>query len=265
MTTITLHRSPGSGSLLPDPTARPSTVRLVALEMRKMVDTRSGFWLVLAMVLGSLATVGVQLIWGAEEAGNLRQYFSNAMVPMLVLLPVLGIMTVTTEWSQRTALTTFAQVPQRHRVVLAKLAAVVVWSLAALVVCLVVATAATALTDVLDLGVGTWNLTFTAFWHAVLPQVLSGLMGVGFGMLLLNTPAAIVLYFVLPTVLQIVNSSIEGVHRVTEWVTVNEAMAPLLDGGMTGRGWAQLATSATAWIAVPLALGAVRVLRSEVK
>ena len=47
-----------------------------------------------------------------------------------VLLPVLGIMLVTSEWGQRTAMVTFALEPRRPRVILAKLVTGLVLTLA---------------------------------------------------------------------------------------------------------------------------------------
>ncbi|HEX6620771.1 MAG TPA: hypothetical protein VF024_13980, partial [Solirubrobacteraceae bacterium] len=55
-----------------------------------------------------------------------------------------GILLISSEWSQRTGLTTFALVPRRLRVVAAKLLASVVLSLVALALCIVVAIAGTA-------------------------------------------------------------------------------------------------------------------------
>ena len=47
--------------------------------------------------------------------------FRSTAEIMSLILPVLGILLVTSEWSQRTGLTTFALVPQRERVIVAKL------------------------------------------------------------------------------------------------------------------------------------------------
>jgi ABC-type transport system involved in multi-copper enzyme maturation permease subunit len=58
--------------------------------------------------------------------------------PVGILLPVLGILSVTSEWSQRTALTTFTLVPNRFRVIGAKIAAVAVLAVASLVIAFVV-------------------------------------------------------------------------------------------------------------------------------
>ncbi len=52
--------------------------------------------------------------------------------PASVLLPIVGILLVTSEWSQRTGLITFPLVPVRSRVIAAKLLASLVLALAML-------------------------------------------------------------------------------------------------------------------------------------
>ena len=54
------------------------------------------------------------------------------------LLPILAIMLVTSEWSQRTALVTFTLEPRRSRVVLAKLVVAQLFTVLTLVVAFVV-------------------------------------------------------------------------------------------------------------------------------
>ena len=49
--------------------------------------------------------------------------------PQKILLPVLGILAITSEWSQRTGLVTFTLAPNRGRVLLAKVTATVILGL----------------------------------------------------------------------------------------------------------------------------------------
>ena len=82
----------------------------------------------------------------------------------------------------------------------------------------------------------------------------------------LNSAAAIVTYFVLPIGFNIVTSAIPSLHGAQPWIDPGTAQMQLFGGGwLTGEEWAQLATTTLLWIGVPLALGAVRVLRAEVK
>ena len=103
--------------------ARPGLGRLVAVELRKMVDTRAGFWLQVAMVALTVVVVVVRLLVGDAADHTFQSVLDAGLQPAAVLLPVLGILLVTSEWSQRTGLITFALVPVRSRVLGAKLIA----------------------------------------------------------------------------------------------------------------------------------------------
>jgi len=247
------------------PPTRPSWARLTVVEMRKMIDTRAGFWLLVSIVLISLAAVIIQLIWGDADARTLSGYFTLSLYPVGVLLPVLGILTVTSEWSQRTALITFTLVPERHRIVIAKLAAASIFAALSLVVSLLFSVLGNALGILLRDSGGSWSLPAANLGQALVFQVLGVLMGVGFGMLLMNTPLAIVLYFMLPTVWQILTSLITAIQDVAGWLDLNVTMEPLSRGDVHGEGWAKVATSVLVWTVIPLILGTLRLLRREVK
>ena len=103
--------------------ARPGLGRLVAVELRKMVDTRAGFWLQVAMVALTVVVVIVRLLVGDAADHTFQSVLDAGLQPAAVLLPVVGILLVTSEWSQRTGLITFALVPVRSRVLGAKLIA----------------------------------------------------------------------------------------------------------------------------------------------
>ena len=64
-----------------------------------------------------------------------------AVKPAAVLLPVAGILLVTSEWSQRTGMITFTLVPVRSRVLGTKLIASLVLAVAMLVMAVAVAAA----------------------------------------------------------------------------------------------------------------------------
>ena len=46
---------------------------------------------------------------------------------------------------------------------------------------------------------------------------------------------------------------------------LRHAQNPLIEADVSGKEWAQLATSGLIWLALPLAIGMWRVLRAEVK
>ena len=75
------------------------------------------------MVALTVVVVVVRLLVGDAADHTFQHVLDAGLQPSAVLLPVLGILLVTSEWSQRTGLITFALVPKRSRVLGAKLIA----------------------------------------------------------------------------------------------------------------------------------------------
>jgi len=78
-----------------------------------MVDTRAGLWMLLGIAGLTVVTALISVLTGHAEDHTLRQILSNCVQPAVVLLPVMGVLLVSSEWSQRTALITFTLVPRR--------------------------------------------------------------------------------------------------------------------------------------------------------
>ncbi|MEU4676227.1 ABC transporter permease [Micromonospora sp. NPDC023737] len=242
---------------------RPSLPRLTAVELRKLADTRAGLWLLIVIGLTTAVIVTLQLIFADAADQTFVNFFVPSLLPVGVLLPVLGILSITSEWSQRTALITYALVPRRERVVAAKLAAVLLATLASVVTSLAVAAVGTLIAGATG-AAGRWEFDETVLLNSVVFQLANVLMGVGFGLLLLNTPLAIVTYLLLPTVWSIVGELVPALHGPAGWLDTGRTMEPLLSGSMTGDQWARLGVSLLVWVVVPLAAGLVRTLRREV-
>ncbi|PZF91506.1 ABC transporter permease [Micromonospora deserti] len=242
---------------------RPSLLRLTAVELRKLVDTRAGLWLLITIGAVAAVIVVLQLVYADEAAQTFPNFFTPSLLPVGVLLPVLGILSITGEWSQRTALTTFALVPRRERVVAAKLAAVVLAALASVLASLAVAAVGTLIAGATG-GAGSWRVEGTLILHAALFQVANALMGAGFGLLLLNTPLAIVAYLLLPTLWSVLGELVRPLRGPASWLDTGRTMEPLFTADLTGEQWARLGVSLLVWLAVPVAAGLLRTLRREV-
>ena len=115
------------------------------------------------------------------------------MRPAAFLLPVAGILLVTSEWSQRTGMITFTLVPRRSRVLGTKLIASLILALAMLVMSVTVAAAAVL---VASPGVdGTWTHLAPLIAQSALYLTTGMVIGVAFGAILLaSTPAIVVLF-----------------------------------------------------------------------
>jgi ABC-2 type transport system permease protein len=245
--------------------------RMVRLELRKMVDTRAGLWLIIATAAVTALVLVIQLWVGVAQdlALTLRSFMTGMNTPMGVFLPVLGIMAVTSEWGQRTALTTFTLAPSRSRVLGSKFAAMMLVAVAAIVIGFGLAALANVLFGVLSDSDTVWNLGAADVAKYFLLHVIGMATGFAFGTLLLNTAGAIVIYFVysfvLPTLTAIGAALVKWFRDIQPWVDFSFAQQPLVAESMTGEQWQQLAVSSLPWFFLPLALGMWRVMRAEVK
>lgn len=237
--------------------------RLTVVELRKLADTRAGLWLLIVIALAAAGTAAILLFAGAPEEQVFAEFVAFAQLPAGVLLPVLGILSVTSEWSQRTALTTFTLVPQRGRILAAKLIAAVLIAVLATAVNVLFAVAGNLIAPAMD-GAGTWTNGGELILKSLVLQIIVILMGCAFGALLLNSPLAIVLFFALPTLWTILGESIRALRTAAGWLDINQTTIPLSDLGMTSDQWARLGVSVAVWVLLPLVVGTVRVLRREV-
>jgi hypothetical protein len=259
MTTLT----PAAATLDVSGTPRVSMSRLVGVELRKLRDTRAGLWLLVSIVAITALVITVFLFTAREKDLTFLHFMGVTATPQAFLLPVLGILLVTSEWSQRTALVTFTLEPVRGRVLVAKVIAAVVAGLTAIAIAMAVAAVATLLGGNEDAWVGMGADDVAKF---ALLQVSGILQGLAFGLVLLNSAAAIVLYFVLPSVFTIVSGLVKGMQDVRPWIDLGTSQQPLFSGtNLTGEQWAQLAVSTLLWVALPFLVGTWRVLRAEVK
>lgn len=250
----------------PDRTDRrsaPSLLTLTVVETRKLGDTRAGWWLLVVIGLVAAATVAIMLFAGEPADQTFAEFFGFGILPAAVLLPILGILSMTSEWSQRTALTTFALVPARGRVIFAKLAAAVLVSVAVTVLTLGLAAAGNLLTTGTD-GAGSWRIDLAIVGQTALLLALQVLMGCGFGALLLNSPLAIVLFLVVPSTWSAVGALVGPLRTLGQWIDLSVTSQALSDPGVTAGEWSRLAASVAVWVALPLAAGTVRILRREV-
>ena len=241
--------------------SRPGLSRLVAVELRKMVDTRAGFWLQIAMVAFTGVVVILRRVFGEGGDHTFAGVLDVGIQPAAVLLPITGILLVTSEWSQRTGMITFALVPQRSRVLGAKLIASLLLALATLAMTVAIVTAGVL---VASPGVdGTWSDAATLIGQSALYLTTGMVVGVAFGAILLASAPAIAALFALPIAWTAL-ASLSVFADAAPWLDTRLALAPLHEEVLSATQWAQAGTALALWMLLPLSIGIWRITRREV-
>jgi len=245
--------------------------RLVRVELRKLADTRAGRWLLISIAALTVLVLIIQMavVLGQDLHPKFLDFLQGMNTPMGVLLPVLGVMSVTSEWSQRTAMVTFTLEPSRVRVVAAKFVSILLISALALVIGLVLGSLANVMYGAFSGHEVVWGSVGKYAVYYLMLYVFGMATGFAFGALLLNSAAGIVVYFVysfvLPTIFSIAAALMDWFKSLQPWIDFNTDQNNLIDATIHGKDWAQLVVSGFIWLVVPLAIGIWRIRRAEVK
>ena len=243
--------------------------RILSVELRKMFDTRSGFWLMASIVITSaIATVLTVLLSDRDEL-TFDSFAAAVGSPMSIVLPIIGVLAVTSEWSQRTSLTTFTLVPSRSRVIGAKLVNVLVVGAVSMLIALGVGAVGNLVTAAITGNDAVWDIPAWTFAQIVLANELGMLFGFTLGLLFRSSAAGIVGYFVWALVLPGISGALAEAQEWwadnAAWFDVNQTRFLLFDSKLTDTEWVQLAVTSGIWVLLPLLIGLRLVMRSEVK
>lgn len=233
--------------------------RLVRVEWGKATDTRAARWLLLAVAASTVGLMLAPILSPSSIEQSATSYLGFAAVALSILLPVVSILTLTSEWSQRTALATFTQEPRRMRVVTAKIiVSLLLGAGAAVFGGLVTAAglgAAAASGRTLDA-----NLDAGLLLAYLLYVVLNVMTGVALGALVHHSAAAIVASFVLPIGFALLGRTS---RLVAEWLDYSTTFTWLLNGEWSGHT-PQILLSMVLWVALPLTVGLFRTVRRDI-
>jgi ABC-2 type transport system permease protein len=240
---------------------RPGLGRLVGIELRKILDTRAGFWMQVATVALTALVVIVRSATGDAADHTFAALLDVGVKPAAVLLPIAGILLVTSEWSQRTGMITFTLVPVRFRVLGAKLVASLVLAFALLAVSVAIVAAGVVVAG--PGAEGAWSDAPALIGQSAVYLGGGMLTGVAFGMVVLASAPAIVALFALPIAWTAV-ASLSVFADAAPWLDTRLALGPLPQEVATPTQWAHAATALALWMALPLLIGTWRITRREV-
>lgn len=273
MTAGIAHTLTTPGTLHLEDTPKVPFARLVNVELRKMFNTRAGFWLGAITALLLALFMGVTLLVAGlnDDITLSASTFSQIMtVPVSLLLPVFAILTITSEWGQRTNLVTFTLEPNRLRVLAAKLVNVTILAVATLVVAIAFGALGNLLYGAVTGNEVVWDIKFEPFAWVLVSQLLYFFMAFAFAALMLSTPGSIAVYYIIALLLPLMVygplfSIFTWAQDIVPWLDINFAMAPLFEGTATGADYVRTAFTSSLWVLLPLGLGVRRLLRAEVK
>lgn len=217
--------------------------------------------MLLAVGLVMVGVLTIPLAIPGDIDQNLAEYVFFGGTGLSILLPVVLMLSLTSEWTQRTALATFTQEPRRGRVLSAKLVVGVLASLAGATVAVALSAGGLLLSDAIGREVA-WTISWQAVVALVSFSGLNVVMGMAFGALLHNTAAAIVLFYLGGIVWGFLGA-FAPLERVAEWLDPNRALGYLQAADWAGR-WPEIATALAVWIVLPLVGGAARTIRRDV-
>ena len=229
-------------------TARPIPTRLVKIELRKMFNTRSGFWMLMSIGVLSVIATGAVIIFAPDSAVTYQNFAAAIGIPMSVILPMIAILAVTSEWSQRSGLTTFTLVPSRGHVIGAKAIATLLVGLGAVSVAFAVGALGNVAGSALA-GVDTaWDISLSMALQMLLYNLVGMAFGFALGVVLRNSAAAIVGYFVaslvMPGILALLAQVRSWFEDLQPWIDWHYTQVALLDGATsTVKEWAMLGST----------------------
>ncbi len=233
--------------------------RLLRVEWFKTVDTRASRWLLALVAVVTIGMMFAPVIATKSFEQGPHDYLGFAAFAVSLLLPVVAVLVMTSEWSQRTVLTTFTQEPRRGRVMLAKIGATAILTVLACIFAAAVAAIALGVSAGLGRDVS-WHVSASVTIGAALGIALNVAMGVGFGALLQRSAIAIVAIFVLPTAFALLARPL---HSVGQWIDPSHMLGWVTDGHWSGHV-AKILVAMLIWIALPIAAGIFRTVRREV-
>jgi hypothetical protein len=233
----------------------PSLFALVVLEVRKSISTRSGRFLTAAGALVAPAAMALAAAASKDAVGDVTGPLAIAGLLTGYVLISLGVLSTAGEWTHRSIQTTYLVVPQRGRVLAAKVAAVALLGAVLAVVA--------ALLSAGVLALFAHGAVWSEFGRALVIVVAAGMVlavtGAGVGAALANTPAALTgLYLVVLGVMPILESFKPAIAHV-----VDPANAVL----NLAQGHSQTASILTlaGWVVISVVAGAVLTHRRAVQ
>lgn len=231
--------------------------RAVRVEFRKLGNTRgrAALLTLTAVLPGVLSVLIVSIDTSATPAYALNLGFA----PAYVLAPMLAIVTIAGEYSQRTGLSTFAAEPWRLVVAVAKMATLLTFTIAVILL----TTAATVASAAVWAGTSVWDSPkdlASALFAALVTMITNTLLASAIAFLLPTVAISVVIFLVFTAS---IDSLMSPFGEVGQALRYNAAVDALAAGN--GSDISTLTPALLAWLVAPLCVGVITFTRRDVK
>jgi hypothetical protein len=211
-------------------------MRALHAEFRKLITTRTGYWLtILSMLISILFTILISLNVDKTDSASdaLQTIITTSTGFSYTFAAILGIIGLTGEYRHQTVTPTFLSVPMRSEVVGAKIICYLIWGALMGVLNLIV-TVALGLPLLkhrlfVDVSLSAHGVHSTMI-SAIVISAIFGIIGVGVGALVRNQAAAIVILVLYLFLIENILSAIHAVQKVYTYLP--GALASALTGAV---------------------------------
>lgn len=230
-------------------------VSLVKSEYKKLISPSSTVTILFTILFLTIIMIGVSIyqfknnqVWNAP--------FSSIVNPVNTLLAIPFILLVCEEWSVGTGITTYALVPQRTKVVLAKLC-VLLSLFVIVIISLLFLTIGTSLAGLVFHSYSiSWNTSWSQLISSINSLFVNLMLGFSLALLLRDNSTAIVLYFLIPPI-TVILPQLPVIGQYARWISLGHSSS-LFVGGVIKSSVAQYICSLFIWIILPMVAGIIQ-------
>jgi ABC-2 type transport system permease protein len=237
------------------------------IEARKLAGTRSGKGLIAVLAVLAICGALVSMSMPADTPTlSIVDTYAMAVAPLVLFVPITAMVTLTSEWSTRSAVLTFTLTPQRGGVLAGKVLLGAALSVVAPLYALglaVIATEISALSRGRDVSyANAFGFNGGLLQNVVLVTTYTA-FAIAVGMLVRVTAAAVPVFLALTVLPDAVLKMVLG--SSANWVSPIRGFEKLSSGDFsTGVEFGQAGTVIFLWLLLPLILGGYRFLRTDI-
>lgn len=242
--------------------------RVLAYEFRKSVSIRANRWFLALLVVAAIAAAtGFYVYFMLTTSGaaplTWAQLGRVIVNPLMTLLGCLLITLTTSEWTNRSIMTTFTLTPHRGWVLSAQFLVALTYALALWVLTLGLGALVAGLLSPRENVDISWSVTAWDVVGPLLPNLGLAISAFLLGIAVMNGSAAIVMWMMGQAFLNALLNFNGIISDVAQWLHLNNALnAAVADPG-TAVNWGRTATSAALWLGVPAVIGIWRTLHRD--